>query len=677
MSTEKTYKNWHLRSDDNGILWLAIDTEAQPANVLTRDTLDELDSILGTIAAEPPTGVIFTSAKDSGFVAGADVKEFTRIADKEEALKLIERGQSIMDAIEALPCPTLALINGFCLGGGLELALACDYRIALEEPGTRIALPEVNLGIHPGFGGSVRSVRLLGPMKAMDLMLTGRSVDAKKARRMGLVDHAVPRRQLDNAARRVILQAPAKRRAGLRDRLMNLAPARSLLARIMRKQVAAKARVEHYPAPYALIDLWERHGADPVRMYREEARSVAALITGETARNLIRVFQLQTRLKALGDKKHFVPKHVHVVGGGVMGGDIAAWCALQGMRVTVQDPRPEALAQTLKRAHKVCQRRFRAFPLLGVAAMDRLIPDPKGHGIPRADVVIEAIFEDLEAKQALYRDIEPRLKEHAVLATNTSSIPLEQLGTCLADPARLVGLHFFNPVAKMPLLEIVRGKDTSDEVMAQALAFARHIDKLPLPVKSSPGFLVNRILMPYLLEAVILYEEGVPKEIIDKAARQFGMPMGPIELADTVGVDICYHVGEILARELSYAVPARLKEMVDAGKLGMKTGSGFYEYKNGKKLKTKASPFSGDAREVQDRLILRYVNEAVACLREGVVEDADLVDAGMIFGTGFAPFRGGPMHYRQQQGEKALAERLKDLESEHGQRFHADEGWAT
>ncbi|HDP89612.1 MAG TPA: crotonase [Thioalkalivibrio sp.] len=673
---DNPYRNWHYEEDPDGIVWLSIETADQPTNVLTHDTLDELEDLLQRLAATPPRGLVIGSARDNGFIAGADVKAFTRLRSEDEALVLIQRGQAVMDAIEALPCPTVALINGYCLGGGLELALACDYRIALDDPKTRLGLPEVKLGIHPGFGGSVRSIQLLGVLRAMDLMLSGRSIDAKQARRLGLLDYVVPARQMRRAAHDTVLARPAKARRKWIHGLMERKPLRPLIARLLRRQVAAKAPPAHYPAPHALIDIWEHHGAATAPLFREEARSVARLITGDTAQNLIRVFQLQTRLKSLGDRKAFQPRHVHVIGGGVMGGDIATWCALQGLRVTVQDPRPEALAQTLKRAQQLYTRRFRAYPLLGVAAGDRLIPDPDGHGLKHADVVIEAIFEDLDAKQALYREIEPRLKPEALLATNTSSIPLERLGEALADRSRLVGLHFFNPVSRMALLEIVRGTDTSDSSMERAMAFARHIDKLPLPVKSSPGFLVNRILMPYLLEAVVLYEEGVPKEIIDQAARDFGMPMGPIELADTVGLDVCQHVGDILARELNYEVPAALTTIVKRGRIGIKSGSGFYDYRKGKRVKSKPPVFEGSIQEVQDRLILRYLNEAVACLREGVVEDADLVDAGMVFGTGFAPFRGGPMRY-QQQYATALGKRLREFSATHGARFQPDAGWAS
>jgi len=412
-------------------------------------------------------------------------------------------------------------------------------------------------------------------------------------------------------------------------------------------------------------------------MYAGEASAVGRLINETSAQNLIRVFMLQDRLKAEGDKAEFRPKHVHVVGGGVMGGDIAAWCAMRGMRVTLQDRAPEFLTRAVQRAHALFRHKLKDKYRVR-AAMDRLMPDHRGSGVQGADVIIEAIFEDVEAKQALYAQIEPRMKENAILATNTSSIPLDVLGARLARPGRLVGLHFFNPVAKMPLLEIVHDSRTDPAVITRAAAFARHIDKLPLKVRSSPGFLVNRVLMPYLLEAVELLEEGVPAPVVDRAAVAFGMPMGPIELADTVGLDICLSVAGKMAEALQSQIPERLKVLVEEGNLGRKSGQGFYAWDKGRALKdgTKGVMPLSDT-DISDRLILRLINESVACLREGVVEDEDLLDAGVIFGTGFAPFRGGPMHYIHSRGTGELQQRLDELEGRFGQHFHADPGWGA
>jgi 3-hydroxyacyl-CoA dehydrogenase/enoyl-CoA hydratase/3-hydroxybutyryl-CoA epimerase len=560
------------------------------------------------------------------------------------------------------------------MGGGLELALACRYRIADDGPKTRLGLPEVRLGIFPAFGGATRLPPLIGAPNAMNMMLTGRSLSAKAAKKLGVVDYAIPRRHLHQGAREVINNRPAPHRPTRSQALTNHPVIRPALASIFRGQVAKKAPKKHYPAPYALIDLWARHGNDKRQMLAGEQTHVARLIMGKTAQNLIRVFFLQEQLKSCGDKKQFTPHHVHVIGAGVMGGDIAAWCALQGMTVTVQDRREEALAKVIKNANKLYTKRLKK-PLLVQGALDRIVPDINGLGVKHADVVIEAIFEDKDAKQELFKNLEPQLKEGALLATNTSSIRIETLSEALKNPSRLVGIHFFNPVAKMQLVEIVNGKNTGKEAAAKAAAFTRHIDRLPLPVKSAPGFLVNRVLMPYLIEAVTLESEGISGPVIDEAAVDFGMPMGPIELADAVGLDICLSVAEILSKDLDLDVPQRLKSLVEAGRLGVKSGRGFYTYKKGKPERHKPGKSDYRPDDVQDRLMLRLINEAVACLREGIVDNADLLDAGIIFGTGFAPFRGGPLHYRDSRGVNVLYNRLLELEKKHGDRFKPDPGW--
>jgi 3-hydroxyacyl-CoA dehydrogenase/enoyl-CoA hydratase/3-hydroxybutyryl-CoA epimerase len=667
---------WTMERDAAGIAWLTLDKPGTSANVLSSGVLRELDAILEELKKNLPAGVVVLSGKKSGFVAGADIKEFTGIASAEDGYGLIRSGQQVMDHLEALPCPSVAAIHAFALGGGLELALACRYRVAVADERLSLGLPEVQLGIHPGFGGTVRSVRLLGVRAAMEMMLTGKPVRTDKVLRIGLVDRLVPADQLRAAARELIQRRPAAHRPPFTERVLSWPGVRALVKPALIAQVAAKARRDQYPAPYAIVDLWARHGASGPAAFEAEARSIAQLFTTETSRNLVRVFFLQDRLKALGGKAAADVKHVHVVGAGVMGGDIAAWSALRGFTVTLQDRAQELIDPALQRARDLFARRLKD-AAQNAAATERLVADVQGAGVERADIVVEAIFESLEAKRSLYAQLEPRMKPNALLATNTSSLVLEPLAVGLARPERLVGLHFFNPVPQMPLIEIVHSARTSPEVVQCATAFARRLDKLPVPCRSSPGFLVNRVLMPYLHEAMFVAQEGVPLAVIDAAAVSFGMPMGPIELADVVGLDVAGDVGEIIAAELGRPPPdlARLKEKRAAKQLGRKSGQGFYVWKDGKPVKPPSA--ATPPPDLIDRLILVLVNECVACLRERVVEDPDLIDAAVIFGTGFAPFRGGPLAYARSRGVATVATRLKELAVRYGSRFEPDSGWSA
>lgn len=675
MDSASTLTHFRLEYDVHNIAWLHLDMADSKVNLLSGAVLEELGSILDQLANNVPQGVIILSDKKAGFIFGADIKEFLELDDISQSQPFLDRGHEIMDRLEALPCPTVSMVKGMCLGGGMELSLACNYIVASDDSSTKLGLPEIKLGIHPGYGGTARSIQRCGPLPAMDIMLTGRAIPSRTAKKIGLIDECVPERQLRPAAISFVLNAPKRKRPPFVQRLLNNRLLRPLVAQQMRKQVSRKARQLHYPAPYSLINLWQRYADNPKRMLREEAVSVAKLATTETAHNLVRVFFLQEKLKNQGKQVVFKPSHVHVIGGGIMGGDIASWCAIQGYTVTVQDQDPSRLAQTFKRAQVSFRKKYKRDRRAIVAAGDRLMPDHKGHGVSHADIIIEAIFEDADVKRALYQDIEPRMKPDAILATNTSSIKLEDLSSSLKKPGRLVGLHFFNPVAKMPLVEIIRGNESDEDVVQKALAFGLSISKLPLPVKSSPGFLVNRILMPYLLEAVTMVGEGVPPEVIDKAATDFGMPMGPIELADTVGLDICKSVAEILSAALDMPLPENLNAMAAANKLGKKSGEGFYKYTKGKAQKNKAARFA-DVQKVQDRLVMRLLNEATACLREEIVESDELIDAGVIFGTGFAPFRGGPIHYIHEAGKLKLAERMDELRQEYGDRFEPDAAWS-
>ena len=642
--------HWKLERDVDGLGWLTLDKRGATTNTLSAAVLAELRTVLAELAGEPPKGLVIRSGKENGFIAGADIDEFGELKSVDDAVALVRRGWDTFEQLAAAPYPTLALVRGFCLGGGMELALACRYRVVVDEPGTRLGLPEVMLGIVPGWGGIKRLPRLIGAPAALDLLLTGKTVDARRARKLGIADECVPLRIMDNTARSVLRERPAPRRVPFPLSLTLNPLIRPLIAAKARKQVAARARREHYPSPYAILDIWVKYDGDALAVPPSDPASIPHLLQTPTATNLIRVFKLQERLKSFGREKvdegasphdvHSPAAHVHVVGAGTMGGDIAAWCALRGLTVTLQDQNAERLSPAMGRAAKLFSERLKD-PLRVRDAQDRLIPDVAGDGVARADVIIEAIFENLEAKQQLFRSLEAKAKSTALLATNTSSIPVEEIAAPMRDPGRLIGLHFFNPVARMMLVEVVVGASTRAELIPSASAFTRQIDKLPMPVKSAPGFLVNRILAPYLMEAMRCVDEGMTPETVDEAALAFGMPVGPIELADTVGLDICLAVGKMLGRDT--APPKRLSELIAGGYLGRKTKRGFYDWSGGKAAKSAPGVVPPG---LSDRLIRPLVTEAEAALAEGIVADADLVDAGAIFGTGFAPFRGGPLHYQ-------------------------------
>jgi 3-hydroxyacyl-CoA dehydrogenase/enoyl-CoA hydratase/3-hydroxybutyryl-CoA epimerase len=664
-------KNWRITTDDDGISWLVLDKADSKANTLSRDVLLELDVLLNDLAKQPPNGLVVKSAKSTGFIAGADISEFVGLSDAEQAMQAVTLGQAVMQKLADLPCPSVAAMDGFALGGGLELALACRYRVATRGYRRCLGLPEVQLGIHPGFGGTVRAVQLLGAPLALDLMLSGRSLSPVEAASAGLVDMLADAGELDAKARELVRAKQKPHVPAWHLRLLGIALLRPWLARRVRSQVRRRARPEHYPAPYAIIDLWRRYGGKGRDAYRAEAVSIARLLVSATSKNLVRVYFLRERLRSLAPKRSSVER-VHVVGAGVMGGDIAAWCALQGVTVTLQDRAIELAEPALKRANRLFEKQLRG-PGEAEAARARLSVDLDGNGIASAEVVIEAIVERLDAKQALFQSIEAKAPSDTVLATNTSSIRLEEISEPMANPSRLLGLHFFNPVALLPLVEVIRSDATDAALLERTLSFVTQIGKLPLPCRSAPGFVVNRILVPYMLEALRCHEEGHRLETIDQAAEQFGMPTGPVELVDRVGLDIALHVIGILAETIHAEVPERLKRMVEQGQLGAKSGQGFYRFENNRPQK--ASEFPAPDEELIDRLILAMVNEAMACFEDGVVDDLDLLDAGVIFGAGFAPFRGGPIHYALETGVDRIVARLEALTQRYGPRFSPRPGW--
>lgn len=667
------WQHWHLDRSGNDVAWLIFDKKDAGANVLSAGVLEELGEIVGELESKPPKGLVLRSTKPTGFCLGADISEFTELKSESEVAEKLTRAHEVVDRFEALSCPTIAVIHGSCLGGGLELALACDYRFAI--PGAKLGFPEVQLGLHPGLGGTARFTKLVDPIEAMTMMLTGKTAPHGKAKKLGLVDQVLEERHVDAAVAAAIAGDIEQSSSGMRGRVLSTKPARQLETRQMRSQSAEKAPPQHYPAPEALIELWEDHGGDSgPAMRKAEIDSFARLMMTDTSRNLVKVFFLREKMKGLTRTGAEPVKHVHVVGAGEMGADIAGWCAFQGLSVTLFDMEAEKLAEAVKKLSGLCEKKHRS-EAQRRDILDRLTPDFANRGVEHADLVIEAVPEKVELKQKVYEEVEPRLKQGAILATNTSSIPLESLGEKLKDPQRLVGLHFFNPVALMPLVEVVRHDRADEPVLDRARAFVGQIDRLPAPVDTAPGFLVNRALTPYLVEAMVMLDEGVAAESIDRVAEEFGMPMGPIELADQVGLDICLSVADMLRDRLDTELPPApdwLKQKVEDSQLGKKTGEGLYQWKKGKadkRDKTKAAP-----DDTLDRLLLPMLNACMACLREGVIEDESLVDGAMIFGTGFAPFRGGPMNYAHERGMDDIRKSLETLANNHGNRFRPDEG---
>lgn len=648
----KSYLNWRLQQKEQ-ILWLYFDKENSSSNNLDENVLIELSTIIREIRNSTSVhGLIISSNKVNGFIVGADIQTISKLKTKEEIFTFIQLGQKVFAELAALNIPTVALINGLCLGGGLELALACDYRIAVDDDKTHLGLPEVLLGIHPGWGGTIRLPRLLGGSAALELILTGKKISPFKALKLGLIDQLVPLRHAERASLFFASEKIKKKNSFIAinwKKITNYRCLRNIISKIAQRRLNAKVNPKHYPAPYAVLHLWKQYGVNN-QAFLHEAISLSELALTPTAKNLMRVFFLKERLKKLGKKNNICFKHVHVIGAGTMGGDIAAWCALQGLHVTLQDREAKYISPAMTRAYALFQKRLKT-PRAIQAAMDRLVPDLSGYGVRRADIIIEAIFEDLNVKQDLFRQLENQIKSDTLLASNTSSIVLEDIQQGLRYPERLIGLHFFNPVAKMPLVEVVESAITVPDIIEKGLAFVHQINRLPLPVKSSPGFLVNRLLMPYLMQSVLLLQTGIPAPVIDKAAVDFGMPMGPLELADTVGLDICLAVAKILSESLGSIIPEGLERMVANKDLGRKTGKGFYRYKQGKPMKEKIPEDYKAPTNLTDSLIQPIIDEAKKCLEEKVVADSDLIDAGIIFGAGFAPFRGGVMQYAKEQGD--------------------------
>lgn len=688
----------------HGVGVVTFDMPGSPVNILGAASMQELNTTLDLMAAKSFRAAVFLSGKERNFIAGADIEEIRSITDPADAREKALLGQQIFQKLQDLPYPTVAAINGTCVGGGLEFALACDYRIARDDPSTKIGLPEVNLGILPAWGGSTRLPRLIGVQRALDMILPGRLLDARQAYRRGVVDRVVPAEfppdRLPNLALRFaeeILEPPtaSRIRASRKPRdlqtwALERTPAgRRLLFNQARKRITKQTR-GHYPAPLRALEVIEKGIELPLSKALElEAEALGELIVTDVCKNLVFLFLLREALRkdrGVADERVTAKeiKRVGVLGAGVMGGGIAQLLAYNDIPVRMKDINWEAVAAGLRQARKVFDHAVRR-RRLSQREMEQKMSyisgtiDYTGFGL--VDLVIEAIVEDLEIKKKVLQELSNEIRKDTLIASNTSSLSISEMSKATPRPAQFVGMHFFNPVHRMPLVEVIRGETTSDETVATTVAFAKKLNKTPIVVKDRPGFLVNRILAPYLNEASIILQEGGKIEDVDRAMLDFGMPMGPFHLVDEIGIDVAVKVARVLTEAFGdRATPSPVfQRLYEDGRLGKKSGKGFYSYKGEKKevdsavyrlvadLRQPGTPMA--PADLQDRMVLLMLNEAAVCLSEGLVRSPRDVDAGLVFGTGFPPFRGGLLRYADQRGLASMVERMEAFATRFGDRF--------
>jgi 3-hydroxyacyl-CoA dehydrogenase/enoyl-CoA hydratase/3-hydroxybutyryl-CoA epimerase len=678
--------------DPNGIVHVVFDRHGDKVNLLTPEALSELGELLDSIRGRDDVrGLIFKSAKPGNFIAGMDIEVIASFTDAFKAAEGARFGQVVLQKIADLPVPSACALNGACLGGGAELALACTIRVAADGKAVKIGLPETQLGIIPGFGGTQRLPRLIGLVPSLDLILSGRTLDAKRSQRLGLVDLVVPEAYLERETLKLMLKAAGgfKRRRSLTARLVEITPPlRHFVIGKARKAAEAKARPENYPAPFRALEAVEAAFALPLHQGLDlEARIVGELVPTRTSKNLMWLFKSQSALKKDAGGVAALPRKVRraaVLGAGIMGGGIAQLIADRGIPVRLKDLRGDALLAALRHASKLWReqvQRKRITPREMRQKLGFIAPTLEDGGLSRVDIVLEAVVENLEVKQRVLAAMEERIGARTVFASNTSTIPISDIAARAVRPERVVGMHFFNPVHRMPLVEVIAGQRSSPEAVSTVHGFAIELGKVPVVVRDAPGFLVNRILMLYFNEALRFLAEGVPVVAADRAMEAFGMPMGPFALMDEIGLDTGQHAAAVLegafGKRIGAATPV-LQAIVAGGRLGKKNGKGFYHYKNGKRTQPdEAVPRLAGAgvalqlpvETLQERMVLAMVNEAAICLEDGVVREPRDVDVAMVYGTGFPPFRGGLLRYADSVGPAVLVDRLSRLADAQGERF--------
>ena len=672
----------------DGVLVVTLDVPGEKVNTLGRPVMEEFDALLTEVESRPEIkGVVLRSGKPDNFIAGADIKDFTAIRSALEGETLARTAQGVISRIESARVPVVAAIHGSCVGGGLETVLCCRYRIASDDPKTGLGVPEVNLGIIPGMGGTQRLPRLVGLAAGLDLILTGRTVKGTRALRMGLVDEVVPPAALMIAARRAALdladgtRRPERPGIPLRERLI-----RPMIFSKARSTVMAKTH-GHYPAPLAAIDAVQRGtAASLAEGLKIEARLFGELAVSEVSRNLVTVFFATQEIKQdtgvpEGIQARDVAK-LGVVGAGLMGAGIAGAAADAGVRVRLEDTTVGALGRGLRGIRDVLEERRRRGSLKPREVeqrMDRIACATEMTGFRRCELVIEAVFEDLELKRQVLASLEGVIGDDCVLASNTSSIPIAEIAKDTRRRSRVLGMHFFSPVHKMPLLEVVVTPDTDAWATATAVAFGRRLGKHVIVVRDGPGFYTTRVLAPYLNEAARLLDEGASLEAVDGAMLRFGFPVGPMALLDEVGIDVGAKVAKVMHRHFGdrFSPPASLARVLEDGRLGRKNGRGFYAYRGRKKVDASvydllpggAPRRTFEERDIQERLSFAFLNECILCLQEGILRSPRDGDVGAIFGLGFPPFLGGPFRCLDHLGARFTLEVLERLQAAHGARF--------
>ncbi len=678
----------------DGIAIVTFDLPGEKVNKLTTTVMEELNKLLGELEGNREIkALVFRSGKNSNFIAGADIAEIRDVRDAATGESFARRGQAVFGRLESLPFPTVAAIHGPCLGGGFELALACTYRVISSDQKTALGLPEVKLGIIPGFGGTQRLPRLVGLANALDMILTGKLVYAKKAVKIGLADELTYQEiLLDRAVMRARNAIGKPRPSGIRTkrhlliRIMKGSPLiRPVIYRRAEKSILRETR-GNYPAPIAAlasVRFGLSHPND--KGYANEAQLLGRLVPTEVSKNLISVFYLNELLKRDTQPSPVKVAQAGVLGAGVMGGGIAQLLAEKGLAVRMKDINTKAVGAGLKEAWGIFSKRQQKGILTPIQArdgFDRITGVTDYSGFGSADIAVEAVVENMDIKKSVLREFEQAAKEGAIYATNTSSLSISEIASASRRPDRVVGMHFFNPVEKMPLVEVVKGERTSLETIAAVSTLARRLGKLPVVVHDGPGFLVNRILMPYLNEAATMLEEGNTVEDIDHTLLSFGMPMGAFILLDEIGIDVAHTVADILQQGLGDRVkPSHLLgDLYREGYFGKKNGKGFYRYEGGRRLGADvtvpskilgrpAKKNKAGSEEVINRTILLMIKEAALCMEEGIISRPDLLDGALIFGIGFPPFRGGLLRYADTIGAKSLVDRLEHYAKEYGGRF--------